>query len=156
MFLKSGSKSSMKHGNNNQFDILLERAKGDEGDLAKILSKTGDKIELKVEYKFWKKTGNIAIEIQGYGKPSGIMVTKAQHWIHALRDEANNSIFYMIIETERLKRIIKPYVDAGLTKNVGDRKQSVCVMLPIEELIREVRGVKSKETKKQAQESPKT
>ena len=39
------------------------------------------KIEVKSERDMWARTGNIAIEYQSYGKPSGIAATEADYWL---------------------------------------------------------------------------
>ena len=41
-------------------------------------------IEVKSERNWWKKTGNIAIEYEYRGKPSGIYATKSDYWFHRL------------------------------------------------------------------------
>ena len=42
------------------------------------------KIEVKSERGMWMKTGNICIEYESYGKPSGIITTEADFWFHNL------------------------------------------------------------------------
>ena len=42
------------------------------------------KIEVKSERDVWQKTGNIAIEYESYGKPSGINATESDYWFHNL------------------------------------------------------------------------
>ena len=41
-------------------------------------------IEVKSERSWWRKTGNIAIEYECYGKPSGINATNSDYWFHNL------------------------------------------------------------------------
>jgi len=47
------------------------------------------------------KTGNFFIEYEGYGKPSGISITKAKK--HIITDEQ----YFYIIRTRKLKQLIK-------------------------------------------------
>ena len=56
-----------------KFDIDLEYGKVREKKIADMLQ--NKKIEVKSERDMWKRTGNIAIEFESYGKPSGINST---------------------------------------------------------------------------------
>ena len=141
----------MKKNNDKRFDLALGKAHADEDNLAALLLATGDKIELKTEYAYWKKTGNICVEIQSYGKPSGISSTEATHWVHSLKDSKTGEVFYMIIETARLRKLVAPYVERGETIRVGDNNASVCVLIPISKLIDFVRGIDSDQ---EAKETP--
>jgi len=63
------------------------------------------KIEVKSERDIWQKSGNIAIEYESYGKPSGIKATESDYWFHNLciGDEVYASV---VFKTDVLKRII--------------------------------------------------
>ena len=65
-----------------KFDIDLEYGKVREQFVADMLQ--NKKIEVKSERDKWQKTGNIAIEYESYGKPSGINETEADYWFHNL------------------------------------------------------------------------
>ena len=65
-----------------KFDIDLEYGKVREELVANMLQ--DKKIEVKSERDKWQKTGNIAIEYESYGKPSGINATEADYWFHNL------------------------------------------------------------------------
>lgn len=136
----------MKKNNDKRFDILLSRAHEDEDALVNLLLAKGDKLELKTEYKYWKKSGCICIEIESYGKPSGVTSTEASHWVHSLKDEKTGRTFYMIIEVEQLRELIKPYVERGETIRAGDNWASVCVIVPLSVLLDHVRGITNEET----------
>ena len=58
-----------------KFDIDLEYGKVREKQVADMLQ--DKKIEVKSERGMWQNTGNIAIEYESYGKPSGINATEA-------------------------------------------------------------------------------
>jgi hypothetical protein len=60
-----------------KFDIDLEYGKVREKFVAEMLQ--DKKIEVKSERGMWKNTGNIAIEYESYGKPSGINATEADY-----------------------------------------------------------------------------
>ena len=68
--------------NRKKFDIDLEYGKVREKQVAEMLQ--DKKIEVKSERGMWQKTGNIAIEFESYGKPSGIRATEADYWFHNL------------------------------------------------------------------------
>ena len=68
--------------NRKKFDIDLEYGKVREKQVADMLQ--DKKIEVKSERGMWQKTGNIAIEFESYGKPSGIRATEADYWFHNL------------------------------------------------------------------------
>ena len=56
--------------NRKKFDIDLEYGTIREEKVADML--TNKKIEVKSEKDLWQKTGNICIEYESWGKPSGI------------------------------------------------------------------------------------
>tara|TARA_R100000655_G_scaffold100508_1_gene144974 strand:+ start:1043 stop:1441 length:399 start_codon:yes stop_codon:yes gene_type:complete len=89
-------------------------------------------IEVKSERNWWKKTGNIAIEYEYRGKPSGIYATKSDYWFHRL-EEDKEEFCTLVFKTSTLKKIVDKYKDK-LTKNVGDNKASKCVLIPIKEM----------------------
>ena len=68
-----------------------------------ILDKDKNKIEVKTERDWWFKTGNIAIEVECNGKPSGIMATKADYWVHILA-EGDKDYCRLIFDTRTVKR----------------------------------------------------
>ena len=139
----------LKRNHDKRFDFELTRAHKNEDNLASLLLASGSKIELKTEYRYWKKTGNICIEFESYGKPSGILATEAEHWVHSLKDKTTGETFYMIIETKRLRALVQPYIDRGEYMRLGDNNASKCVLLPVRDLIEYVLGGPSeKEIKK--------
>jgi len=66
--------------NRKKFDMDLKYGKVREKLVADMLQ--DKKIEVKSERDVWQRTGNIAIEYQSYGKPSGIQTTEADYWFH--------------------------------------------------------------------------
>ena len=65
-----------------KFDIDLHYGQVREKYVADMLQ--DKKIEVKSERDMWQRTGNIAIEYESYGKPSGINATEADYWFHNL------------------------------------------------------------------------
>ena len=114
---------------NNKFDIDLRYGQEREQRIEKILKE--GKLEVKTERDWWFKTGNIAIEIECNGKPSGIMVTKADYWVHIL---ANGDKDYcrLIFDTKTIKKLTKKYI--GTLKNGGDGWRSKFVLIPLSEI----------------------
>ena len=86
-----------------KFDIDLAYGKVRE-DLVKEMLQD-KKIEVKSERDVWKRTGNIAIEYQCYGKPSGINATEADYWFHNLC-VGEDVYATLVFKTENLKKII--------------------------------------------------
>jgi len=114
---------------NNKFDIDLKYGQEREQRIEKILKE--GKLEVKTERDWWFKTGNIAIEIECNGKPSGIMATKADYWVHIL---ANGDKDYcrLIFDTKTIKKLTKKYI--GTLKNGGDGWRSKFVLIPLSEI----------------------
>ena len=116
---------------NNKFDIDLKYGQEREQRLASILDKDKNKIEVKTERDWWFKTGNIAIEVECNGKPSGIMATKADYWVHILA-EGDKDYCRLIFDTRTIKRLAKKYI--GTLKNGGDGWRSRFVLIPLAEI----------------------
>ena len=123
----------MSTGKNTKFDIDLEYGQIREKRVADLLK--GSKVEIKTERAWWRKTGNIAIEYEYRGKPSGIYKTESDYWFHRLElDEGE--FCTLVFPTPILKKIVDAYKDK-LTKNVGDSKASKCVLIPIKQIFNE-------------------
>ena len=89
----------------------------------KILEMLQDKkIEVKPERGMWSSTGNIAIEFESYGKPSGIKATESDYWFHnlAIDDEVYCTL---VFSTPMLKKIIDK-LDNHRVVNGGDHNAS--------------------------------
>lgn len=70
------------HNNDKRFDLDLAYGQVFEKKVADILGNS--KIEVKTEKDKWKTTGNIVIEYESRNKPSGIITTDADYWLHNL------------------------------------------------------------------------
>ena len=115
--------------NRKKFDLDLEYGQIREDRIADML--TNKKIEVKSERGMWMKTGNICIEYESYGKPSGIMATEADYWVHIL---ANGDKDYcrLIFDTSTVKKLAKKYIKN--IKSGGDGNRSRFVLVPLAEL----------------------
>ena len=92
-----------KQADRKKFDLDLEYGKVREELVAEMLQ--DKKIEVKSERNLWQKTGNIAVEYECYGKPSGINATESDYWFHNLC--IDDEVFAtLVFNTSNLKRII--------------------------------------------------
>ena len=115
---------------NKKFDIDLKYGQLREKQVHDIFS--NKKIEVKTERDWWYKTGNIALEYECNGKPSGINATESDYWIQILA-KGNKNHCMLVFEVKELKKIVKKYKEQ-YTRMVGDRNASKCVILPIRKL----------------------
>ena len=113
-----------------KFDIDLEYGKVREKKIADMLQ--NKKIEVKSERDKWKKTGNIAIEFESYGKPSGINGTESDYWFHNLCI-GDDTFCTLVFDTKNLKRIISN-LDYKKVVSGGDHKASKMYLLNIQKL----------------------
>ena len=113
-----------------KFDIDLEYGKVREQMVADMLQ--DKKIEVKSERDVWQKTGNIAIEYECYGKPSGINATESDYWFHNLciGDETFATI---VFDTNSLKRIIAN-LDKKRSVSGGDNNAARMYLLNLQKL----------------------
>jgi len=113
-----------------KFDIDLEYGKVREQMVADMLQ--DKKIEVKSERDVWQKTGNIAIEYECYGKPSGISATESDYWFHNLciGDETFATI---VFDTNSLKRIINN-LDRKRSVSGGDNNAARMYLLNLQKL----------------------
>jgi len=127
---------------NSKFDIDLKYGKDRENRIEKILKE--GKLEVKTERDWWFKTGNIAIEVECNGKPSGITATKSDYWVHIL---ANGDKDYcrLIFDVSTVKRLVKKYINK--IKNGGDGFRSRFVLVPLAEIFDQKNLPQNKEKK---------
>lgn len=113
-----------------KFDLDLEYGKVREKLVADMLQ--DKKIEVKSERGMWMSTGNIAIEYESYGKPSGIAATESDYWFHNLC--IGDDIFAtLVFDTKNLKKIINN-LDYKRTVSGGDHKASKMYLLNLQKL----------------------
>ena len=116
---------------NKKFDIDLKYGQEREDRVVSLLMSKKEKCEVKTERDWWYKTGNIAIEIECYGKPSGLMATESDIWIHILAT-GDTDYCKLVFDVPKLKQIVEKFKDR--TKMVGDYKAAKCVLIPLSEL----------------------
>ena len=113
-----------------KFDIDLEYGKVREQQVADMLQ--DKKIEVKSERDVWQKTGNIAIEYESYGKPSGINATESDYWFHNLCI-GSETFATIVFDTASLKRIIDN-LDNKRVVSGGDHNASKMYLLNLQKL----------------------
>ena len=116
--------------NRKKFDIDLAYGQVREQEVASMLQ--DKKIEVKSERGVWWKSGNIAIEYESYGKPSGIEATESDYWFHNLC-LGNTTFATLVFKTDVLKSIIDK-LDFVETRNGGDGYKSKMYLLNLEKL----------------------
>tara|TARA_Y100001951_G_C11146267_1_gene186523 strand:- start:78 stop:476 length:399 start_codon:yes stop_codon:yes gene_type:complete len=93
--------------------------------------------EVKTERDQWARTGNVFIEFECNGVPSGIMATTADIW-HINLVLKDNLKMYMGFNRKQLMDMIarmKPRIVSG-----GDGYRARGFLIPIDKLIKEIRA----------------
>ena len=125
----------LKLNDNSDFDLDLKFGKAHERKIAKLFVNKEEQIEVKTERDWWAKTGNLCIEVERRGKPTGISITKAKIWIHVL-SKGNKQMLRLVFDVGVLKKIVKKYKDNW--KMVGDRKETKAVMIKFKDILNAV------------------
>jgi len=113
-----------------KFDLDLAYGKVREQKVAEMLQ--DKKIEVKSERDIWQNTGNICIEYESYGKPSGIKATEADYWFHNLC-LGSETYATIVFEVDILKRIIDR-LDYVRSVSGGDHNASRMFLLNLQKL----------------------
>jgi hypothetical protein len=117
--------------NDRRFDIDLKYGQVFEQKVADMLQHS--KIEVKTERDMWKCTGNIAIEFESRGKPSGIATTEAEYWFHNLA-LGNDIVMTLVFPT----KILRNYIAKTMPRIVsgGDNNTSRLYLLNLQSLVK--------------------
>ena len=111
------------------FDLDLKFGQEKENELQEILH--CETIECKTD-KLCQKTGNIFVEFEDAGKPSGIAKTKSAYYAICLyKKERNKKQIWVLIPTEILKELMKKYP----VKSGGDNWEAKGHIIPKEDLL---------------------
>jgi hypothetical protein len=132
-----GMYEKIKFNRDSKFDLQLSDALINERRLATIFSAAKiEKIELKSETWLWERTGNICIEYQQNGKPSGISVTDADYWVHELSRDGD-ALCYLMFPINRLKELARAaYADGRYHQGGGDGGRFCNVLIPLSEILK--------------------
>ena len=113
----------MEYCSNFKYDLKVGQVA--EKQVAELLQ--DKKIEVKRDLKA-KTTGNLYIEYESRGKPSGISRSEADYWCFAFEN------LFVFISTEKLKEMIEPMKGSTMDKRGGDKNSSKGILLPLERL----------------------
>ena len=113
-----------------KFDLDLQYGKVREQRVADMLQ--DKKIEVKSERDMWVRTGNIAIEYESYGKPSGIAATESDYWFHNLCI-GDETFATLVFDVPSLKRIIEN-LDHKRSVSGGDNGAARMYLLSLQKL----------------------
>lgn len=117
--------------NDKRFDIDLQYGQVFEQKVADMLQ--NKKIEVKTERDMWKSTGNIVVEFESRGKPSGIAATEAEYWFHNLAI-GEDIVMTLVFPT----KILRNYITQNIPKMVrgGDNNTSRLYLIKLQELVK--------------------
>ena len=120
------------NGYNPNWDIDLKFGEDGENWIL-LLGSDKSKIEVKTERDDWARTGNIAIEFQFRGNPSGIAKTTADWWIHLLAFGGEVKAAF-VLPVPALRQFVFVNAINRQFKIVtgGDNKDSDLILVPIE------------------------
>lgn len=120
--------------NDKRFDIDLQYGQVFEQKVADMLQ--NKKIEVKTERDMWKSTGNIVIEFESRGKPSGIASTEAEYWFHNLAI-GEDIVMTLVFPTKTLRN----YITQNMPRMVrgGDNNTSRLYLIKLQELVKIIR-----------------
>jgi len=94
--------------------------------------------EVKTERDKWAQTGNICIESESYGKPSGIEATEADMWVHNLTVD-NELVCSLVFPVEKLKEILPKLPQR--TVMGGDNNASKLQLVSLVKLMETIRDL---------------
>jgi hypothetical protein len=119
----------MKYNNDFKFDLEFGVQEGETW-FDEIVS--NQKFEVKTD-RLSAKTGNIYIEYESRGKPSGIKTTQADYWVYKVTESKA-----IVIKTQELIQIVRQLIiDKKAISNVrgGDNNTSLGVLVKIKDLV---------------------
>jgi hypothetical protein len=87
------------------------------------------KVEVKTDRET-HRTGNIVVEFECNGKPSGISTTEADYWAFVIDGNA----LALLVEVGRLKKIARYFYKKNGYKSGGDNNMSKMVLIPFKEI----------------------
>lgn len=93
-------------------------------------------LEEKSEQHQWERTQNICIEWADNGRPSGIMTTESDYWVHELLRDGRPLCFLMF-PIDRLRELERHYRKLGkISTRAGDDKRMSVTLIPLREILR--------------------
>jgi hypothetical protein len=129
---------SLKYNSDNKFDADLNYGRFHEKKFFETINLPISKVEIKAERNWWDKTGNILVEVERNGKPTGISVTKSKLWVICFT-KAKRQYFSIIFKTRDLKKLTHKYKDNF--RWCGDGKQTKGILIPFKAIIHDITQV---------------
>lgn len=120
----------MKHNSDFRYDLSVGIEY--EGVVAQMLNQK--KIEVKTDF-IAHTTGNIAIEYECRGRPSGIATTESEYYVYVIPLGEVRELM-VVLKVSELKKIARKYIKKGKVKMMGDNNLSKAVLLPFGSLLR--------------------
>lgn len=114
---------------NYKSDFDLDLSTGEQGEQTVKQLLLCEKVEVKTDFMA-HSTGNIAVEYESRGKPSGIAVTKADHWVFHIPSRCT-----IIVETNKLKELTRKYYRVNGYTLGGDKMTSKLVLIPFNAIL---------------------
>ena len=125
----------VEYNNNSDWDIDLKFGNKHEKKIGNLLGLKAEEVEVKTERDWWAKTGNICIEVERRGKPTGLSITKAKVWVHVL-SKGDKQLMRLVFDVPVLKKLTEKFKDNW--KMVGDRKETKAILIPFKKIINEI------------------
>ena len=117
-----------------KFDVDLEFGQTWEKHIDEMFS--GAKTcEIKTERDIWSHTGNICIEIESRGRPSGLATIEAELWVQNLVKNGE-LVCSLVFKTDKLKEIVENM--STRTVMGGDNFSSKLHLVSLKNLIEEL------------------
>tara|TARA_R110001606_G_scaffold6316_1_gene28462 strand:- start:133 stop:495 length:363 start_codon:yes stop_codon:yes gene_type:complete len=113
----------MEYNSDFKYDLKVGQVK--EKELANILQ--NEKIEVKTDLQA-HKTGNIFIEYESRGKPSGIATSEAKYYCIAIQET------FIILPSTHLKKLCRIHLNTNRDRKGGDSNSSKGILLPVKNL----------------------
>ena len=120
----------MLMNNDKRFDLDLAYGKVFEHKVAEMLGQS--KIEVKTEKDKWKSTGNIVIEYESRNKPSGIVTTDADYWMHNLA-MGDDIVLSFLLKVSTLRKYIAKHNPRSVRG--GDDMTSKLYLIKLTDLV---------------------
>lgn len=120
----------MKLNTDKRFDIDLSYGQIFEQKIADMFQNS--KIEVKTERNMWHKTGNIVVEFESRGRPSGIASTEAEYWFHNLA-VGKDHVMTLVFPVSKLRA----YISKNMPKMIrgGDDNTSRMYLISLTDLV---------------------
>jgi len=127
----------MEHNNDFKYDLMI----GQEGEsiMARLLADTT--VEVKTDW-IAARTGNVYIEYESRGKPSGLAKTQAKFWAYIiLKEDTPRESFdveaiqdILFFKVEKIKDVCRNWLKTNPPKKGGDSNTSLGCLIPIKDL----------------------